>query len=126
MSKEDNNDVIFINLDRPRQLRYGHKALKQLLALTGSKIEDVDTDNINMDDLEKYIYCGLLADAREHGETLELEHMEDLLDQAPSFSHIVEQMSKALSTSFGSGIEGNPPSPVEIPAITKSGTGTTP
>lgn len=126
MSKEDNNDVIFINLDRPRQLRYGHKAIKQLLALTGINIEEVDPDNINLDDLEKYIYCGLLADAKEHGETLELKQMEDLLDQAPTFSHIIGQMTKALTSAFGDGIEGNFLAPAANPASTDNGTGTNP
>lgn len=102
MSKQENNDVVILELDRPRVLRYGHKALKKLLALTGKSIEEIDSDNIDLEELEKYLYCGLLSDAAEHGETITLEQMEDLLDKAPSFSHYVNKMTEALNIAFGS------------------------
>ena len=31
------NDVVIIELDRPRELRYGYKAIKKLVAMTGKK-----------------------------------------------------------------------------------------
>lgn len=126
MSKNDNNDVVMINLDRPRELRYGHRALKTLVAMTGTKVDDIDVENLDLGEIEKYLYCGLLSDAKANGENLKLEDMEDLLDQAPTFSHIYEQMTKAFNVSFGGfalpqeGAEGNPEAPAEIPA---SGTG---
>ncbi|MEK5415063.1 hypothetical protein [Paenibacillus sp. FSL L8-0708] len=101
MSNNDNNDVVILDLDRPRELRYGHKALKKLVAITGKNIEEIDTENFDLAEIEKYIYCGLLSDATANGEVITLEQMEDLLDQAPSFSHIVEQMTKAFNVSFG-------------------------
>lgn len=113
---ESKNDVVMINLDRPRELRYGHKALKTLLAMTGKDIDSIDMENIDLGEVEKYIYCGLLSDARANGETLTLEKMEDLLDLAPSFSHIMEKMNEAFSISFGSlGVEGNQKQPEENP-----------
>lgn len=105
------NDVVMINLDRPRELRYGHKALKKLVSLTGVDIENLEIDTLDLGEIEKYIYCGLLSDARENGETLKLEDMEDLLDQAPSYAEIIEKMQKAFSVSFGKladGTMGNP------------------
>lgn len=125
MSKDGNNDVVLIELDRPRELRYGHKALKKLVAITGTKVDDIDIENIDLAEIEKYIFCGLLSDAKENGETLALEDMEDLLDRAPTFAHIVEQMTKAFNVSFGGFAipeddEGNLVAPAKVPA---TGTG---
>jgi hypothetical protein len=101
MSKNtEKNSMVVIHLDRPRFLRFGHKALKQLGALTGKKLEEMDENDFDLADLEKVIWCGLQADAREHGEDLKLEDMEDLLDQADSFGEIMEAMNKALEVSF--------------------------
>lgn len=118
------NDIVIIELDRPRELRYGHKALKKLVALTGLNIDEIDTSNLDLGELEKYIYCGLLSDAKEHGETLELGQMEDLLDLAPNFAHIVERLTAAFESSFGAigGTEGNSQMPATEPAA-ESGTG---
>jgi hypothetical protein len=61
----------------------------------------MDMEKLDMGELEKIMYCGLLSDAVAHNEVLKLEDMEDLLDQAPSFSHIVEKMQEAFGSSFG-------------------------
>lgn len=120
------NDVVLINLDRQRELRYGHKALKLLLADTGMNIDEIDTSNLDLGEIEKFIYYGLLSDARAHGEELKLEQMEDLLDQAPSFAHILEKLTEAFNVSFGSFGEqvdaGNQSGPAKEPAVV-SGTG---
>ena len=96
----DKNTMVVINLDRPRFVRFGHKALKQLGTLTGKKIEQMDENDFDLADLEKIMWCGLQADAREHNEVLKLEQMEDLLDSASSFGEIMEAMNKALEQSF--------------------------
>jgi hypothetical protein len=95
------NDLVFINLDRPRFLRYGHKALKKLTALTDMDISKMDMSNFQLEDLEKVLYCGLLSDAKEHGETLKLEDMEDLLDQAETFKEIMEKLNESFEKAFG-------------------------
>jgi hypothetical protein len=96
----DKNTMVVVNLDRPRFVRFGHKALKQLGALTGKKIEEMDENDFDLADLEKIMWCGLQSDAREHNEDLKLEDMEDLLDKAESFGDIMEAMNKALEKSF--------------------------
>jgi hypothetical protein len=98
-NKEKNNLVI-VNLDRPRFVKFGHKALKQLGTLTGKKLEEMDENDFDLADLEKIMWCGLQADARENGEQLKLEDMEDLLDSADSFGEIMEAMNKALEVAF--------------------------
>lgn len=95
-----NNDLIMINLDRPRMLRYGHKALKKLTSMTGKSLDNFDLDAFNFEDIEKIIYCGLLTDAKENNETLKLEDMEDLLDLAPSYGDVLEKMETAIEAAF--------------------------
>jgi hypothetical protein len=100
------NDLVFINLDRKRYLRFGHKALKTLTALTDMDITNMDMSNFSLEDLEKVLYSGLLSDARENGEILKLEEMEDLLDLADSFKEIMEKLQEAFEKSFGEAPKG--------------------
>jgi hypothetical protein len=92
------NDVVIIDLDRPREVRFGHKALKKLQAM-GVDIEG--GDDFNLDSLEEIMYCGLMSDAKENGEILKLEEMEDLLDLARPYSLVMEKMQQALNLAFG-------------------------
>lgn len=96
----DKNTEVVIQLDRPRFVRFGHKALKQLTALTGKKLEAMEENDFDLADLEKIMWCGLQADAKEHGEDLKIEDMEDLLDSAESFGEIMNAMNKALEKAF--------------------------
>jgi hypothetical protein len=98
---KDKNDIVIIHLDRPRELRFGHKALKTLGALTGKDIDALTAGNdLDLEDLEKFMYCGLLSDAKANNETLNLEDMEDLLDTI-SFGELVQKMQEAMQKSFG-------------------------
>lgn len=116
MSK-DNNDVVIIKLDRPRELRYGHKALKTLVAMTGKTLEEVEQEGFSdLNLVEKFVYCGLLDDAKKRGEDLKLEQMEELLNEAPTYGHIIEKVQNAFMAAFGAnpqGTEGNPDKPAE-------------
>ena len=96
----DKNTLVVINLDRPRFLRFGHKALKKLGTLTGKTMNGINEDDFDLGELEKVIWCGLLWDSKENGEDLKLEDMEDLLDLAENFNDIVEAMNKALGNAF--------------------------
>lgn len=101
-----NNDVVTIKLDRVRVLKYGHKALKTMIALTGKSLTDFNMNEFDLNELEKIIYCGLLSDAKANNEVLKLEDMEDLLDEAESFQYVVDKMSEAFEKAFGTGEEG--------------------
>lgn len=104
----DKNDVVMINLDKPRMLWYGHKALKTLCAITDSSLENIGNllQDATFEDIEKIMYCGLLTDAKRHDETLNIEDMEDILDTAP-YSEIAEKLTQALSLSLGVSEEKN-------------------
>lgn len=97
----DKNDVVILNLDRPRMLWFGHKALKTLSAMTGKDIDaTLQMEGLDLEALEKIMYCGLLKDAKMNNEILKLEDMEDLLDEVP-FMEIVSKMQEAFDASFG-------------------------
>ncbi len=97
----DKNDTVIITLDRPRALRFGHKALKTLTAMTGKSIESLgNIGDFDFEDIEKIMYCGLLSDARQNNEDLKLEDMEELLDRV-QFKEITNKMTEALIASFG-------------------------
>lgn len=103
MSKNQNsekNPEVVVYLDRPRFVRFGHKALKKLGVLTGKKMSNLDENEFDMEDIEKIMYCGLMSDAQKNGEDLKLEDMEEILDSAESFGDIVEAMNKGLEVAF--------------------------
>lgn len=107
----DKNDVVIVELDRPRELRFGHKALKKLSAITGKSMEDMESEEeLDFEELEQIFFYGLERDARDNGETLTLEMMEDILDAAPSYAYLMEKMQEAMANAMG-GLEGNSPAP---------------
>ena len=40
---KDNNDVVFIDLDKPRELKLTHSVLKRFAAKKGVSVDDIDT-----------------------------------------------------------------------------------
>lgn len=100
------NDVVIVELDRPRELRFGHKALKKLNALTGKEVDELGSDELDFDMIEQIFFYGLQRDARENGEALTLEQMEDILDCAESYEYLMEKMNEAFRKAFGAQ-EGN-------------------
>lgn len=102
---EVNNDVVIIQLDRPRELRFGHKALKRIAALKGNE-KDAEDDELSLTRLEEMYFWGLQRDARENGEILTMEQMEDLLDYAESTEYLMKKMAESMQKAMGS-IEGN-------------------
>jgi hypothetical protein len=113
------SDVVVLNLDRPRELRFGHKALKTLKSLTGMTLLDIEKQltegNLDPDVLEKMVYAGLQQDARNNGESLTLEQVADLLDEIPAYIDIITAVAQAFVKSFAGDNAGNAGEP-EVPA----------
>jgi hypothetical protein len=97
---DEKNDLVLLQLDRPREIRFGHKSLKMLSLMLGKNMAEFDESQIDLGDIEKVMFCGMLQDAKEHGENLELEQMEDLLDLASSYGDIIKAMNDALNKAF--------------------------
>lgn len=102
MSKNNNNDTVILHLDRPRELKFTHSALKKAVAMTGKSLEEIENSGfMDFDLIEKITFCAMLKDARDNGETLKAEDMEDLLDHADTWADIVEAVSRAFMYAFG-------------------------
>lgn len=98
--QDEKNDLVLVQLDRLREVRFGHKSLKMLSVLLGKNMAQFDESEIDLGDIEKVMFCGLQQDCKEHGENLVLEQMEDLLDLAPSYGDIIKAMNDALNKAF--------------------------
>lgn len=83
MLTPDGNDVVMIELDRPRELKLGHKALKRFSALTGSSMADMETEIQHYDKLACLMYVMLAIDGEKRGETLTPDQVDDLLEAVP-------------------------------------------
>jgi hypothetical protein len=92
----EKNDVVIINLDRPRELRFGHKAIKKMQAMNINIEGDFDIER-----LEEVMFLGFQYDAKQNNETLKMEDMEDLLDLAPYYE-ILKAMENAFAAAMGS------------------------
>ena len=89
-------DMVILDLDRPRELRFGFKALKMIEGMFKKPLMEIDLGNLKSDTLEKILYAGLKADDKD----LEFDKMEDLLDLIP-YTEIVTKMSKAIGIAYG-------------------------
>lgn len=114
--------AVIINLDRPRELRFGHKALKVLEGLTGKTVLEIEemliSGKVSITMLEQFVYAGLLGDAKEYGENLTIERVEELLDQVPVYVDVINAVGKAFTAAFAGKTEGNmkvPPGEPEQP-----------
>ncbi len=96
---KDNNQVVTIELDRIRELWFGHKAMKRWAAYTGKSIQDIESAVTNPEEIESLMYFMLEKDALANGEKLEMDQMENLLDLAP-IGEIYEKLSQAVMSAF--------------------------
>lgn len=96
-NKTEHNDVVMITLDKPRELRIGHKALKMFSALSGLPLSRLQDAINNYDKLACLYYCMLHADDG----TVTVEALDDLLDRVPVKTLIIKA-SDALHNAFPS------------------------
>lgn len=95
----EKNTVVTIELDRIRELRCSHKAMKRWSAHTGKKITDMDTNALDPSGVEELMYFLMEEDAHLHGDDLKMEQMEDLLDAAP-LGYVYEKLGEAVTAAF--------------------------
>lgn len=119
---KDNNPVVTIELDRIRELRFGHKAMKRWAAYTGKSIQDVETAVFRPDEIEPLLFFMLEQDAIAHGETLNMEQMEDLLDLVPP-GLVYEKLSEAMNAAFPGASDETDPQTAKNAKRAADGTG---
>lgn len=104
MVQLDANDTVIIELDRPRELKLGHKALKRFSALTGCSIQEMEREVSHYDKMACLMYVMLAVDAEAHGETLSPDQVDDLLEQVPIYQQL-ELVGKVVNAAFDPGSE---------------------
>jgi hypothetical protein len=95
--------AVIVNLDRPRELRLGYKALETLEEITGKTIIELEEELFarpSLKMIKNILYCGLLKDAEKHGETLTPEMVTDMLDEVEDLSEVMRKVSEAYLQSF--------------------------
>lgn len=118
--RPDENDTIMIELDRPRELKLGHKALKRFSALTGCSMTDMEKEISHYDKMSCLLYVMLAVDAEEHGEELTPAQVDDLLEPVP-IQQLMELAGEAINAAFGGEDEEQPEG--ESDPLTAAGTG---
>lgn len=110
----EKNDAVFIELDRPRELRLGHKALKTFSALRHIPLTKMQEAVEGYDNLSCLYYCVL----RQEDPTLTVEQVDDLLDKAP-LPVLIAKAGEMISAAFGS----EEADEADHPMTTAAGTG---
>lgn len=92
---QNQNDAVILELDRPRELRLGHKALKRFSAMTGCTMEGME------DALKDYGKMTTLAYVMlsQEDSSITPEQADDLLDRVP-LHVIVKKCSQAIAAAF--------------------------
>lgn len=92
----ENNDIVIIELDRPRELKFTHKVMKRYCAATGAKMSDIQDSVEDYNNMTRMIYEMLRADDPD----LTPEQCDDLLDLVP-IGTILERGAAAIAAGFG-------------------------
>lgn len=92
----EHNDVVMIDLDRPRPLKVGHLVMKRFSAYTKMPTIDFDTVGTRYDYISELMYFMLNHD----DPTLSRQKVDELLEQV-SVGYVMAKCSEALNVAFG-------------------------
>lgn len=92
----ENNDLIIIELDKPRVLKLGHLVMKRFAAATKVPIVDMGTVGTRYDYISEMMYFMLNHD----DPTLSRARVDELLDQV-DIAYIMDKFNEALEAAFG-------------------------
>lgn len=108
----ENNDIVIIELDRPRTLKFTHKVMKRFCAATGAKMSDIQETVEDYNNMTLLIYEMLRAEDPE----LTPEQCDDLLDMVP-IGTVLQKGAQAIAAGFGDqkvGMNGDTGAPEEV------------
>nr|DAP67854.1 MAG TPA: hypothetical protein [Caudoviricetes sp.] len=92
--------MVILTLDRPRELKFSHKAMRQFSALTRVKIPELQEAVQRYDLMATAVYCMLAA----QDESLTPEMVETMLEQVPVLE-VYRKAVDAVSEALGRGGE---------------------
>lgn len=88
---------VLIELDKPRNLRYGLNALVTIEEQIGKPLTGLDFNNVSVKDLRAILYAGLFHEDKE----LTPEKVADLVDEFSSIETISGKLGEAMTLAFG-------------------------
>lgn len=91
--------AVVIRLDRPRELKLTHRAMKTFSTLTGCRLEEMEEAIQDPVKLEALYYSMLKSDADKNGESLKVDDMEGLMDEATPGA-LLSAAGKAIELAF--------------------------
>ena len=104
--------MVILHLDKPRELKFSHKAIQKFSALTRTPLTELKEAVTRYDLMAAAVYCMLSA----ADETLTPEQVDDMLERLPPlkvYTAAVEAVSEAMDDGEGTGGDGdaseNPP-----------------
>ena len=85
-------------LDKVRNIRFGHKQIKKAEKLTGKKFTKLmsEEEGIGTEDIEKLLFAGLSHEDKE----LTLDKVTDLLDEYTSPGIAIAKLGDAMNEAF--------------------------
>lgn len=112
----EKNDVVLIHLDRPRELRFSNKVLKEYSALTQTSMRTLDDSLLEFENQEAAAWILLKHDSIRCGEKIMArDEVADLLDKYVTPGQLFKLLNLALAAAFkddeaeqGQQTEGNP------------------
>ena len=102
--------AVVIRLDRLRELKLTHRAMKTFSTLTGCRLEEMEEAIQDPVKLEALYYSMLKADADKNGESLKVDDMESLMDEATPGT-LLGAAGKAIELAFADAEAGADPDP---------------
>lgn len=97
----DNNDMVILELDRPREFRFTIKALKEYSALAGVDMKTLDESFFTLDNQLKAAFILLKHDAIRCNENIpSQEEVEKLLDEHITPGKLFVALNEALEAAF--------------------------
>lgn len=88
------NNVVMIKLDKDRELRFGHKAMKKIESILGKPLMKLDMNELTSEQLETLYVCGLNDDS------VSSENITDIMDVVP-YNVLIQKLTEAVMASFG-------------------------
>lgn len=98
--------MVILHLDKPRELKFSHKAIQKFSALTRTPLTELKEAVTRYDLMAAAVYCMLSA----ADETLTPEQVDDMLERLPPlkvYTAAVEAVSEALDDGEGAGGDGD-------------------
>lgn len=89
---------VTLNLDKPRKLRFGFKALIMLEDLMGvTSLDQLQGRQMSMKDIVTFLYAGLCSDDKD----LTQESLLDIIDEYGDVGEIGDALEEAIKQAYG-------------------------